>query len=250
MKPYVTWYENKGYEVTQKQSTPRDLFRGMFLRNAAPSTQFDVVHTMSGGSFVVGNYILGRFNYLFLDPNTTAIKHVLTFFFFDFLKFFIVIFSIPSSTSTRPSLDLRSPSAGGMPSPRRMILEGGPMLGTHEEGYNFLSSVGIKNNFIQKLLINYVGHAARFMSEGGTSTSTTEARTAAALTSGEKTLVLNGDDDDIIDRACIRNMIMNAPENKRSSITEVNVPGDARHNRIFNEHFESWEAAVKPFVAM
>ena len=124
------------------------------------------------------------------------------------------------------------------------------MLGTHEEGYNFLSSVGIKNNFIQKLLINYVGHAARVMSEGGTSTSTTEARTAAALTSGEKTLVLNGDDDDIIDRACIRNMIMNAPENKRSSITEVNVPGDARHNRIFNEHFESWEAAVKPFVAM
>ena len=197
MKPYVTWYENKGYEVTQKQSSPRDLFRGLFLRNAAPSTQFDVVHTMSGGSFVVGNYILG-----------------------------------------------------GMPSPRRMILEGGPMLGTHEEGYNFLSSVGIKNNFIQKLLINYVGHAARFMSEGGTSTSTTEARTATALTSGEKTLVLNGDDDDIIDRACISNMIMNAPENKRVSITEVNVPGDARHNRIFNEHFESWEAAVKPFVAM
>ena len=246
MKPYVTWYENKGYEVTQKQSTPRDLFRGLFLRNAAPSTQFDVVHTMSGGSFVVGNYILGRFN--FFLALTAAIEFVLTFHLLYRPLSIIVIWIIPKSTRLSPHP--RSPSAGGMPSPRRMILEGGPMLGTHEEGYNFLSSVGIKNNFIQKLLINYVGHAARVMSEGGTSTSTTEARTATALTSGEKTLVLNGDDDDIIDRACIRNMIMNAPENKRSSITEVNVPGDARHNRIFNEHFESWEAAVKPFVAM
>ena len=62
---------------------------------------------------------------LFLDPNTAAIEHGLTFSFFYLIVFFIVIFyivaflvvvfvisSLDNNKSTRPSLDLRSPSAG------------------------------------------------------------------------------------------------------------------------------------------
>ena len=61
---------------------------------------------------------------LFLDPNTAAIEHGLTFSFFYLIVFFIVIFyivaflvvvfvisSLDNNKSKRPSLDLRSPSA-------------------------------------------------------------------------------------------------------------------------------------------
>ena len=56
----------------------------------------------------VNQYVNGRFN-LFLDPNATAIEHVLTFHSLIQLLFFIVIFVVIwiIRTPTRPSLDLR-----------------------------------------------------------------------------------------------------------------------------------------------
>jgi len=152
--------------------------------------QFDVVHAMSGGSFVAGNYLLG-----------------------------------------------------GMPRPRRLVLEGGPMLGHEEEGYKFLRSLPVKMpHAVHWLLVDVLGRFSHWAIEGFTAAKVCERKIGAKLMDGP-TLLLNGTADSEVHFPAIEEMVAEAPVKPTVVMFQ-----DGAHNRLKSSDGEKWSASLEEFL--
>ena len=126
---------------------------------------------------------------------------------------------------------------GGMAVPRKLIFEGGPMLGTQQEAVNFLASLyprvpeAVHWRLVRGLLVPgmrlHHGHSY-----------TREYRAMLdVLHACPDVLVLNGTADRLIDRAAIAT----------TGAREI-LFADAAHNRIRKTHPDAWARTVDVFI--
>ena len=130
---------------------------------------------------------------------------------------------------------------GGMPTPNKVIFEGGPMLGTKQEAVNFLNHVG--SSFFEPvhwLAVNAVLAPAMYAHHGRWYVSEREymVETLQALPS---VLLVNGDRDKFVDKSII-SLVSRMP-----NVQSATVPG-ATHNRIKHNCPQQWEELLKSYI--
>jgi hypothetical protein len=126
---------------------------------------------------------------------------------------------------------------GGMAVPRKVIFEGGPMLGSQQEAVNFLTSLhptapqSVKWGVVRGLLVPamHIHHQRPYLVE--------QQAMLDALDKCPSVLVLNGTADTLIDRTLLA----------KAGSREILFEG-ATHNRILQSHADQWRDTVLGFI--